>query len=87
MCYDIENAGVEENKFGIATTNYTPQDSQMAAVIQWSKIHEDALADNSREGCTCIIFWSFSFIYIDRIKETIYFYSIICIFDPITTYS
>lgn len=56
ICYDIENAGVEENRFGVATTNYTPNDQQVAAVIQWSKVHEDALADNSREGCTCAIF-------------------------------
>jgi hypothetical protein len=56
VCYDIENAGVEENKFGVATTNFTPNDQQFAAVIQWSKIHEDALADSSREGCTCTIF-------------------------------
>lgn len=26
VCYDIEDAGVEQNKFGIATTNYSPDD-------------------------------------------------------------
>lgn len=27
VLYDIEDAGVEENKFGVATCNYTPNDS------------------------------------------------------------
>lgn len=53
---DMEHIGTEQNKFLIATSNNTENDSQVLALVYWSKTHEDALTDISRGGCSCTIF-------------------------------
>lgn len=55
-CMDMERQGVDENKFAIASANMTHHNTQALAIISWSKVHEDLLADLSRGGCSCNIF-------------------------------
>lgn len=56
VCMGIENRGVSEHKFLISTYNYSDDDRQAVAVLQWSKVYEDLLTDASRGGCSCLIF-------------------------------
>ena len=52
----IDKEGFSQTRFLVATTNYTDGDGQAYALLSWSKTNEDALADNSRGGCSCSIF-------------------------------
>ena len=55
-CMEMERQGVDEHRFTIATANQTHHNTQALALISWSKVHEDLLADLSRGGCSCNIF-------------------------------
>ena len=52
----MERKGVNENRFQVSTFNYTVDDQKAVAILSWSKLHEDTLADLARGGCNCSIF-------------------------------
>ena len=52
----MESDGFASMRYLVGTTNYSDGDGQAFAFLKWSKTHEDALADNSRGGCSCNIF-------------------------------
>ena len=61
ICIDIDQIGLDQSKFMIATSNNTENDSQIAAMIYWNKIHEEAITEITRGeggegGCSCNIF-------------------------------
>lgn len=56
-CYAAE----VRDKSTVTTYNLSAEfddgaDSQVAAVVTWSKAHEDMLIDSERGGCSCLIF-------------------------------
>ena len=52
----IEKGGVNETRYSASTFNFTEEDQRGVALLQWSKVHEETLADLSRGGCQCHIF-------------------------------
>ena len=48
----------QSDRATVSTFNWSTQgaDSYAAAVLSWSKTHEDMLIDSERGGCSCVIF-------------------------------
>ena len=56
ICHDIDQGGFSQTRYLVSTSNYSEGNGQCYALLKWSKTHEDALADNTRGGCSCNIF-------------------------------